>query len=416
MKLNRRILFAVLGLVCSAIAHRAGAQLPPDVKSDLGPGVPPTIRIRPGYRVTRALSPDKVKVRELRFLQFSDDGKTLYCSSRRDGVIYAMRDPDADGVYQTFTTFVKNKRSVQGMDFHNGWLYFQQPTEGSLSRARDTNGDGVADDVEEILPPGTLPKPGGHPYNAVLVTDKQIFVSASDPQNMTDDINSPNKKIYVFDADGKNKREFCSGVRNTEKLRYRPGTNDIYGFDHGSDNFGARYGEQTGKDQPITDLNPPEEFNKYVEGGFYGHPYIMGTGVPRLEFMNRPEFNLVELADKTTQPEWLVHAHWAVCGWTWLSGDYFGPGHKGDIFFASHGSWNSIHPVGSCVQRLLFDQLTGKPCGSMTIVDCGTDSENRRNRPCRPVDCAEAPDGTVLFSSDEPGALYRISKSNGSQN
>jgi len=62
----------------------------------------------------------------------------------------------------------------------------------------------------------------------------------------------------------------------------------------------------------------------------------------------------------------------------------------------------------------MFDQLTGKPCGSMTIVDCGTDSENRKSRPARPVDCAEAPDGSIIFSSDEPvGALFRITKSSG---
>jgi glucose/arabinose dehydrogenase len=59
----------------------------------------------------------------------------------------------------------------------------------------------------------------------------------------------------------------------------------------------------------------------------------------------------------------------------------------------------------------MFDQLTGRPCGQMTIVDCSGEGTNRRNRPARPVDCCEAPDGTVLFSSDEPTGLYRISKS-----
>ena len=29
--------------------------------------------------------------------------------------------------------------------------------------------------------------------------------------------------------------------------------------------------------QPITDYNPPGEMNKYVEGGFYGHPFIVGN-------------------------------------------------------------------------------------------------------------------------------------------
>jgi glucose/arabinose dehydrogenase len=369
------------------------------LKSDVGPTVP-ALRVRPGYRVTRAVA-DK-KLRGCRFLQFSEDGKTLFVSNGEAGSIYALRDPDADGVYQTITTFLKNKPSVQGMDARDGWLYFSQAAEGSVSRARDKDGDGVAEDVETVVPPKTLPTGGGHPFEGLLVTDKEIYATASDPTNMTEAIDSPRKTIYVFDRDGKNKRVFCTGIRNTEKLRFRPGTTEIWGFDHGSDNFGRTFGEETGRNQPITDLNPPEEFNHYVQDGFYGHPYIIGNGVPRPEFSKRQD--IVELAGKTIQPEWLVHAHWAVNGFTFLEKDYF-PNHKGDCFFASHGSWNSVKPVGAVVQRVMFDDVTGKPCGSMTIVDCqGTD-----RRYARPCDCAEAPDGTVIWSSDEPPALYRIS-------
>src|SRR5881392_1989080 len=130
-------------LVLSSCAQApAMAQLPPDLKSDLGPGVP-ALRVRPGYRVTRAVA-DK-KLRNVRFLQFSQDGKTLFVSNGEDGVIYALSNPDADGVYQNVANFVTKKRSVQGMDVHDGWLYFSQAAEGSVSRARDTNGDGVAD-------------------------------------------------------------------------------------------------------------------------------------------------------------------------------------------------------------------------------------------------------------------------------
>ena len=54
--------------ILSMSAVRAFAQLPPDVKSDLGPDVP-AFKVRPGYRVTRAL-PNK-KVKNIRFIQFS---------------------------------------------------------------------------------------------------------------------------------------------------------------------------------------------------------------------------------------------------------------------------------------------------------------------------------------------------------
>ena len=401
MRFHRLCLFVAIALAGSV----ALAQLPPDLKSDLGPDVP-KFKVRPGFRVTRAFPPKAI--REARFIQFSEDGKTLYLAQRESGNILALRDPDENGVFKTITTFVKNKPSVQGMCPHDGWLYFSQASEGSISRARDTKGTGVADEVENIVPPGTLPKGGGHPFEGLLVTDTNIYATSSDPTNMTEELDSPRKTIYVFDINGKNKKVFCTGIRNTEKLRYRPGTTEIWGFDHGSDNFGKSFGEKPGKDQPITDLIPPEEFNLYVQGGFYGHPYLVGPRIPRPEFSKRPD--LIQLADKTTPPEWLVHAHWAVLGFTFIEKDYF-PGFKGDCVFCSHGSWNSIKPVGAVVQRLMFDQLTGKPYGSLTIVDC----QGPDRRLSRPVDAAEAPDGTILFSSDEPAGLFRISKSSASQ-
>ena len=94
-----------------------------------------------------------------------------------------------------------------------------------------------------------------------------------------------------------------------------------------------------------------------------------------------------------------------VTGFTFLSKDYF-PGHQGDMFVAFHGSWNSTERVGYRIERVLFDSESGRPYGSLRIVSC-LDGQNVLDRP---VDCAEAPDGTVLFSSDQSNRIYRISK------
>src|SRR5688572_32893008 len=107
-----RLLATLVALAFFLFPPAAFAQLPTDLKdSDLGPGVP-AMRVRPGYRVTRAV-PDKQLKDEARFLEFSDDGKTLFVSFRDPGYILALRDPDADGVFKTSTTFVKDRRSVR---------------------------------------------------------------------------------------------------------------------------------------------------------------------------------------------------------------------------------------------------------------------------------------------------------------
>jgi glucose/arabinose dehydrogenase len=126
--------------------------------------------------------------------------------------------------------------------------------------------------------------------------------------------------------------------------------------------------------------------------------------VPRFEYIKRPD--IIELGEKTIPPAWTNGAHWANNGFTFLSKDYF-PDHQGDALIAFHGSWNSSKPVGYCIERILFDDLTGNPYGQLKIVDCLSEDGKVL---ARPVDCAEAPDGTVLFSCDQPRVIYRISR------
>ena len=236
----------------------------------------------------------------------------------------------------------------------------------------------------------------------------------TDPSNMTVELDSDRKKVYAFDLDGKNRREFAGGLRNTEKLRHRldgdgDETAEVWGADHGSDWIGKPYGEGPGN-QNITDLGPPDEFNRIDDGGFYGHPYLMADRRPRPEYTERDD--LLELANKTIPAMWSFGAHTANNGFCFLpaaSGEVFGADHVGDVFQAQHGSWNSSVPVGYAVVRLMFDDATGRPIGEQKIVDTHTGESGRQGFVARPVDCAVAPDGTVLFTSNATGQIFRIS-------
>lgn len=357
---------------------------------------PEDFHVRSGYRVTTAVE----SLEGARFLAVDDRG-TLYVSRPRSGDIVAFTDRNADGVYERLGTFVEDRRLVHGLQFKDGWLWFS--TSGGVSKARDLNGDGRADEVEDVLI--GLPSGGGHWWRSILVTDDRIYTSIGDEGNATDQQETDRQKIWSFALDGSDMALFCSGIRNTEKLRLRPGTDEIWGFDHGSDWFGKEIGDEQGN-QPITDLNPPDELNHYVSGGFYGHPFIVGTRLPRYEYMDRPDIH--ELAAKTTPPEWCVGAHWACNGWTFidpaLNKGQFPADHEGDIVVASHGSWNRSERAGYCVSRILFDGA--KAYGLLKIVS--TVSEDGQTVYARPVDVIQAPDGSLLFSDDYAGAVYRI--------
>jgi glucose/arabinose dehydrogenase len=385
------------------INSRAPAQ---DTKPDIE-----HFTVRAGYKVTVAV-PD---LPAARFLAFDDRG-TLYVSRPDRGDIVAFKDPDKDGVYQTQTEFITGKPFVQAMCFKDGWLWFA--TTGSVHKARDTGGTGKADEVVDVIPIGKLPAGSGHWWRSLLITGDAIYTSIGDSGNASDLTDTDREKIWKYDLDGSNKRLFCSGIRNTEKLLIRPALPgspatplEPWGFDHGSDNFAYDLGEEPGR-QPVTDLNPPDELNHYTEGGFYGHPFIVGNRIPRYEYAFGPgkRSDIDDIAGRTIVPEWCVPAHWAVNGFTFIDPDInerthaFPADHNADIFFAAHGSWNSDHRVGYCVARILFDN--GKPYGMLKIVKT-LEAENEVVR-ARPVDCAQAPDGSILFSADQPGRVYRI--------
>jgi glucose/arabinose dehydrogenase len=379
------------------VASLITAVSPAGAAGERGPNVP-EFWVRDGYRVTLAAD----KLDEARFIEFDDKG-TLYVSQPKRKMIVALRDADGDGAFETAAEFVTDKPAVHGMHFYDGWLWFTQS--GAIHKARDTNGDGKADETVTIVDQD-LPSGGGHWWRTICVDDQGFYTSIGDDGNINEHVDDERCRIYRFNLDGTGKREFASGLRNTEKLRLRPGSNDLYGADHGSDNYGKKFGEERGV-QPITDLNPPCEFNRYVDGGFYGHPYVTANKLPRLEFMDRRGIDLVELANRTIAPVWNLGGHVAPNGWTFVTKDTL-TGQPGDALVALHGSWNSTKKVGYAVEHVMFDAATGEPYGARPLVV--TISDDARNVMARPCDVAEAADGSVLFTDDANRKIYRIAK------
>jgi glucose/arabinose dehydrogenase len=185
----------------------------------------------------------------------------------------------------------------------------------------------------------------------------------------------------------------------------RPGTDEIWGMDHGSDWFGQHLeGKELEFGQPITDNNPPCEMNHYIEGGFYGHPYITGNKLPRYEYMDRKD--IVQLAADNIAPAWSAGAHWAPNAMCFYDGNQFPEEHQGDAFVTYHGSWNRSVKAGYAVTRVLFEQ--GKPYGELKYVNF-LDQDN--NVLGRPVDVVVAADGSLLISDDHSNKIYRLSYS-----
>ena len=389
------------------------------------------LAVRPGLAVSIAVD----NVLNARALE--TDGATRLFISRptspveagkrsEHGDILCLRDKDGDGLYETRTTFVTGPLYIHGLCWQpepgaapgTGWLWYS--TSGSVHRARDKDGDGRADEDVEVLKEGSLPSGGAQWWHSVLVTGDRLYTSIGDSANATDEATTDRQKIWSFALDGSARHLFASGLRSTQKLRVRPGTAEIWGLDDSSDHFGRPLGEEPGaqgKGQPISDDNPPEELNKYTDGGFYGHPYLAGTRVPRYEYMNKSD--LIQLAATSTNPELCFPAHWAGSGFTFLDpavvhrtagrGGGMPASMAGDMIACFHGSWSRTEPAGHCVARVIFDPVEKRPIGYVKLVDGLKPLGDHKWQPLiRPVDAVQALDGSILFSCDMTGRVYRI--------
>jgi glucose/arabinose dehydrogenase len=381
MRAFNLLIFPLLALQLSCLSAQ---DLPkPDARID----------VREGYELTVALKGLKTP----RQIQVGADGE-LYISQPGEGDVKACRDKDGDGYFETTATFVSGHRTVHGIHYSEGWLWYAET--GAVFKARDTNGDGKADEKITVIKDGQIPQGGGHWWRPVLAHKGRLYTSIGDNGNIEDGTATEREKIWTFDPNGGDKKLFVTGIRNTEKLVVRPGTDEVWGMDHGSDMFGRELGESNGN-QPVTDLNPPCEMNHYVEGSFYGHPFITGNRIPRYEYMKRKD--IVELAAKTTPPAWCANAHWAPNSMTFYTGDQFPAELKGDAFVMYHGSWNRTAPGGYCVTRVLFDK--GRPYGELKYVNFLAANGDVLGRP---VDAAVAPDGSLLITEDGEDTVYRL--------
>ncbi len=384
-------------------AQRTGVALydkPAVWSSNVGSGVP-DFWVRPGYKV--ALVADDLK--NARFMVVDGKGN-LYLSrpdykpTRGDILLYKKK---GDG-YTLAGTVVKGYPSVHGMDLHDGWLWFTQS--GSVHKVQ-LGGDGMPSGAVEDVLTG-LPE-GGHWWRPILVVKDGFFTGIGDPGNLTDlrgktdSKLADREKIWKYSLDGKTRTLWASGIRNTEKYEFRPGTEELYGADHGSDWYGGPLGENEHHPQPVTDAYPPCEFNRYVQGGFYGHPFLVGMNVPRLEFAKDPEIDTI--AATAIPPVWPLGPHWAPNGWTFAAKDGAIP--RGDAAIACHGSWNRSVKSGYRVEHIMFDAATGQPYGSLMLVSTLGKNGDQLGRP---VDVVEEPSGDLLFSDDQANRIYRISK------
>ena len=134
-------------------------------------------------------------------------------------------------------------------------------------------------------------------------------------------------------------------------------------------------------------------------GQHFGFPYRYGESLVDDQFstdMDDADF---------TPPAIEFPAHNAPLGMRFYTGSQFPPDYNGDIFVASHGSWNRQPPDGYRIFRVRMDR--GRAVSYDIFAQGWLTPEYQFWG--RPVDIELMPDGSMLVSDDFSGVIYRIS-------
>ena len=212
--------------------------------------------------------------------------------------------------------------------------------------------------------------------------------SARSPTSPTTRPRPIRARIFEFNPDGTGQKVYAWGIRNAVGIAVRPGTNELWMSTNERDGLG--------------DNLVPDYISRVTPGGFYGWPWFyLGNHQDPRHKGEHPE-----LADKVIVPDVLVQAHSASLNLCFYDGNQFPAEYRGDIFAAFHGSWNRSRRTGYKIVRVPLE--SGKARGEYEDFVTGFVTPEG-NVWGRPVGVTVAKDGSLLFSEDGHGTIWRVS-------
>ncbi|ODG99604.1 oxidoreductase [Nostoc sp. KVJ20] len=314
---------------------------------------------------------------------------TVYVTRREQGDVIALLGTNQDGRAKEIRTVAKGLKFVNGITIHRNRLYFVTNTH---LYAVDLRSDGTEGKLETLI--SDLPDAGQHPNRTIAFgPDGMLYISVGSTCNACDEPNPEHATLLQAQPNGSNRSIYAKGLRNTIGFAWHPQTRELWGLDHGSD--------WRGNDQP------PEELNRIVKDGNYGWPFCWGDRRPDVYLSAEPEgATKKEYCAKTQPPVLTYTAHSAPLAMAFYTAKQFPQEYQGDVFATMRGSWNRNPPVGYKVVRIRYEN--GKPVKFEDFVT-GFLTKDRTAQFGRPVGLAISPDGSLLFTDDTNGVIYRVS-------
>lgn len=371
------VVLAVALAGCASPPPSASAELPLD-----------SIEMPEGFEIELYAS-----VPNARSLARSPSG-TIFVGNRTGGSVYAVVDrPDREDGERRVVEIDSGLRMPNGVAFRDGSLYVAE-----VSRILRYDGieERLDDPPEPVVVTDDYPTDRHHGWKYIAFgPDGLLYVPVGAPCNICDSENPIYDTITRLDVTAEDpaatREIYAAGIRNTVGFTWHPESGDLWFTDNGRDMMG-------------NDV-PPDELNRATEKGqHFGYPYCHGGDIPDPEFGRSDQEGGV--CSKYVPPVQNLGPHVAALGVEFYQGEMFPAEYRGDLFIAEHGSWNRDTPIGYRVTRVELDGH--RATAYETFAEGWLPGTDESDAWGRPVDLLFLPDGSMLLSDDEAGAIYRI--------
>lgn len=384
--------------------HITVDQLPPPFHSESANRSPQVVPV-PRDAVLEVPAGFRVKlfaeVPQARWLALTPSGSVL-CAASRENKIVLLQDENRDGVADTRRVFLDKSQGANlpfGMAFAQGW-FFLGNTDAVL-RYPYSEADGASGKSPQLGKPeriAQLPGQGYHQHwtrNVVAAPGgDKLYVSVGSASNV-DREELPRASVLQMNLDGSQREVFAFGLRNPVGLDFHPRTGELY----------ATVNERDG----LGDNLVPDYLARLEKGQFYGWPYAYLTPRhldPRRTKDGRSE--QPDLVQRTVTPEVLFESHSAALGLAFYDADAFPKHYHNGAFVAFRGSWNRHQGTGYKLVFVPFDEQ-GHPKGHYEDFIRGFLLDPAAPKTWgRPVGVLVMPDGSLLFTEEGNGRIYRV--------
>jgi len=309
----------------------------------------------------------------------------IYVGTRQIGRVYEVTD---QGGKRTVRIVADKLLQPAGVAFADGSLYV-----AAIDKV--LRYDGI-EDKPDVAPVDmtrefNLPPQQHHNWKYIAFgPDKKLYVPFGAPCNICEPP-AEYAQIRRYNRDGSGMEVIARGIRNTIGFDWHPQTGELWFTDNGRDWMGEE--------------GPEDELNRVSKVGLdFGFPYCHADGIPDSQFKKEAPCKGV------TMPVALLGPHAAALGMIFYTGNMFPAPYRGTIFVARKGSWNRNKLFG-------FDVANVKVGGDgkdarVTPFMTGFMNPQENKFWGRPAYVLQMPDGALLVSDEQSGAIFRVTYRN----